>query len=528
MPNTGKPSPNCHLCRQRRVKCDLERPRCQRCIKYGVRCPGYRDEQDLRFQNANLDSFEKRKRKKQMQSPGADPKELRVLAFTPESSASPAAEVSDLLSAPLLQVIRQHWSAESIPFVLSCYSSIGFLPTLFEGARDDHCLVKTCQVFSRAYVINRFRPDTGHRELSTCLGEALSSVSAALSSPKSHTSDATIVAVWLLGNYELLMGGIERKSFTSRPGDSSSSTSSWDVHSKGLLSLLRARGDRQLFTRSGRQIFWTMFTIVQIQCVISNTPPPGDFDRWLRIIEQTLQAGEALPLNTGRYIASACSLLSRILPITLEGDREAACVCYDVLVQGCDNAELTMLEWVRSAPEYQTGAGPVWQYFWNAWRTVRMKLHHMMILLTNLVEHSADSPFQPEALRERRQLCRGIIASTAQEVVDSIPKSLGGSMPDVDSTTPSAYFDACRVIWPLSHLYVIPTAPRRLRIVARDALFRIGREKGILTALKPRPGRGRFPPETLAGLPTDDLEGREVDSTSIPSWTEVEPVRVRQ
>ncbi|TEA14924.1 Beauvericin cluster-specific repressor BEA4 [Colletotrichum sidae] len=472
MPNTGKPRPNCHLCRQRRVKCDLERPRCQRCIKYGVRCPGYRDEQDLRFQNANLDSFEKRKRKKQMQNPGADPKELRVLAFTPESSASPAAEVSNLLSAPLLQVIRQHWSAESIPFVLSCYLSIGFLPTLFEGARDDHCLVKTCQVFSRAYVINRFRPDTGHRELSTCLGEALSSVSAALSSPKSHTSDATIVAVWLLGNYELLMGGIERKSFTSRPGDSSSSTSSWDVHSKGLLSLLRARGDRQLFTRPGRQIFWTMFTIV--------------------------------------------------------GDREAACACYDELVQGCDNAELTMLEWVRSAPEYQTGAGPVWQYFWNAWRTVRMKLHHMMILLTNLVEHSADSPFQPEALRERRQLCRGIIASTAQEVVGSIPKSLGGSMPDVDSTTPSAYFDACRVIWPLSHLYVVPTAPRHLRIVARDALFRIGREKGILTALKPRPGRGRFPPETLAGLPTDDLEGREVDSTSIPSWTEVESVQVRQ
>ncbi|WQF90208.1 Putative zn(2)Cys(6) fungal-type DNA-binding domain-containing protein [Colletotrichum destructivum] len=43
MPNTGKPNSNCYLSRQRRAKCDLARPRCQRCVKYGVECRSVTD-----------------------------------------------------------------------------------------------------------------------------------------------------------------------------------------------------------------------------------------------------------------------------------------------------------------------------------------------------------------------------------------------------------------------------------------------------------------------------------------------------
>lgn len=231
MPNTGKPSPNCHLCRQRRVKvslwmllqspmgihifhaadsrlkCDLGRPQCQRCIKYGVRCPGYRDEQDLRFQHSHSNTFEKRKSKKQRNNPDQPMNVIQVIAFTPESTASPASsQCSNVPSTPpLLRPVRQHWTAESIPLVLDCYSSINFLPGLFKGVPDDHCLVRTSQAFARAYVLNRYRPNTDYRELSSCLGKALASVSAAINDPKAHTSDATIVAVWFLGNYEVII-----------------------------------------------------------------------------------------------------------------------------------------------------------------------------------------------------------------------------------------------------------------------------------------------------------------------------------
>ncbi|OLN88151.1 hypothetical protein CCHL11_00172 [Colletotrichum chlorophyti] len=513
MPNTGKPSPNCHLCRQRRVKCDLARPQCQRCIKYGVQCPGYRDDQSLRFQHADSAKFEQRRRKKHQHVTTPSSDTLQVVVFTPDSTvSSPASSVASHRSTPpLLRAVWQHWTAESVPLVLGCYSSLDFLPSLFKGLGEDHCLTLTGHVFTRAYVINRFGPHglgqgVDHRELSTYLGKALSSVSSAVNNPNTCTSDATIVAVWLLGNYELMMGGVERRSFVHRRDEVSSPAAPWHIHSKGLLSLLRARGDRQLYSRSGRQIFWVMHNIIQIQCTITNTPCPPEFDHWLCIIERTLQPQEPLFLHSGRYISSACSLLSRLMPITGEGDITRACAEYEQLLAEFDKAELDMLGWMHSAPQFQIGAGPVFRYFWNTWRGTRIKLHHMMILVTNLVEHAPDCPFDSRSLQARRRLCLEIIATTAQEVVDSIPESSGDRMLDTSAHTPAAYFDAIRLIWPLSHLYVVPTAPRHLRIVAREALLRIGREKGILTALKPRPGGWRFAPEALKGIALDDLE----------------------
>ncbi|KAF2722222.1 hypothetical protein K431DRAFT_293627 [Polychaeton citri CBS 116435] len=37
-----KRSSGCDECRRRKVRCDGDKPECQRCLRYGVRCPGYR------------------------------------------------------------------------------------------------------------------------------------------------------------------------------------------------------------------------------------------------------------------------------------------------------------------------------------------------------------------------------------------------------------------------------------------------------------------------------------------------------
>ncbi|GAB1198048.1 hypothetical protein APSETT444_007355 [Aspergillus pseudonomiae] len=54
MVNAGKRSKCCFMCRQRRVKCDLQRPHCRRCTEGGRTCPGYPEAWDvsLRVQNA--------------------------------------------------------------------------------------------------------------------------------------------------------------------------------------------------------------------------------------------------------------------------------------------------------------------------------------------------------------------------------------------------------------------------------------------------------------------------------------------
>lgn len=179
-----------------------------------------------------------------------------------------------------------------------------------------------------------------------------------------------------------------------------------------------------------------------------------------------------------------------------------------------------MAEWMHAAPEFQIEPGPMWGYFWNSWRSARIKVHHMIILISNLVEYGEPSLvpedydadcggcplLSPEVLHARREFCTSIIATAGRDVVEGIPRSLGGKMPDLDPDLPSSYFDGVRLIWPLSHLYILPTAPRHLRIVARDALLRIAKEKGILTALKPRAGGMLFPEAALKGIPVDNLE----------------------
>ncbi|QKX59178.1 uncharacterized protein TRUGW13939_06310 [Talaromyces rugulosus] len=58
MPNVGRPSPNCHSCRRRRIKCDLIRPECTQCIRLKQPCPGYRDELEIRFRREDPSTFQ--------------------------------------------------------------------------------------------------------------------------------------------------------------------------------------------------------------------------------------------------------------------------------------------------------------------------------------------------------------------------------------------------------------------------------------------------------------------------------------
>ncbi|WDK14558.1 hypothetical protein CGRA01v4_05839 [Colletotrichum graminicola] len=307
------------------------------------------------------------------------------------------------------------------------------------------------------------------------------------------------------------MGDVgRRRSFITTKERGFAPESPWHIHGQGILSLLRARGDRQLYTPTGRHIFWVMHNILQIQYTLTNMHSPPEFDHWLNIIEQTMRPLEAPLLQIGRSISSTCSLLSELVPVVRSGDTQRAVAAYEPLLSEFNHAELAMSEWMRAAPEDQKGPAPTFEYFWNSWRSAQIKVHHMMILLTNLVEHAPNCPFSPEALQLRRELCLQAIAAASRDIFDTIPTFLGGKAPRADSNSLTAYNDAVRLIWPLTHMYIIPTTPTHLRVAAREALLRIGTEQGIMAALEPRPGLAEFfPLEALKGIPVDDMDNSQ-------------------
>ncbi|KAK8924926.1 hypothetical protein VCV18_005352 [Metarhizium anisopliae] len=256
MPNTGRPSQDCHLCRQRRVKiasnaapsinttltayntaadplsqCDLGRPGCQRCVKYGVECPGYRDQHDLVFRNANPSTVKKRRKRAAAKEGGQDDSKSPSPAGT--RSSTPASLVSngeatftfdsktellplpgDTVSTALTSISRpltEHWTNHSVPIILNVYSTLDFLHNIYRINPRNGPLVWAAHLFTRTYVTNIRYPVSvykeseveNQRELGTYLGKTLSAVNTALKEPDGAFRDDVLATVWILANYEV-------------------------------------------------------------------------------------------------------------------------------------------------------------------------------------------------------------------------------------------------------------------------------------------------------------------------------------
>lgn len=253
MPNTGKPSKDCHLCRARRVKvsghacnmlhkltlptyvqCDLARPACQRCIRYGAQCPGYRDQQDLVFRHANPSTIKKRKKRAEkvkdaFPSPAST---AGVSASSASNRSTPSLSDTELASRtaisysdphlPLNKPVSEHWTEHSVPIVLNVYSTLQFLGEMYRNCPPDGPLVWAAHLFARTYVTNIRYPTSitnesraeTQRELGTYLGKTLNAVSSALQSREGALRDDTLATVWVLSNYEVNDGAL-----STCPGD---------------------------------------------------------------------------------------------------------------------------------------------------------------------------------------------------------------------------------------------------------------------------------------------------------------------
>ena len=222
------------MCRETDTRqCGLERPGCQRCVKYGVECPGYRDQAELVFRNANPSTVKKRKKRSAKQD---DAEASAASSFASSGSATPAMSADEELETPLIfseltdlipnpkrtadsdsmlvtlpPSLGEHWTTHSVPILLNVYSTLNFLNNTYRTNPRDGPLVWAAHLFSRTYVTNIRYPTSVHRdsevetqrELGIYLGRTLSSVGAALRSSQGAFRDDVLATVWILANYEV-------------------------------------------------------------------------------------------------------------------------------------------------------------------------------------------------------------------------------------------------------------------------------------------------------------------------------------
>jgi hypothetical protein len=247
---------------------------------------------------------------------------------------------------------------------------------------------------------------------------------------------------------------------------------------------------------------------------MSNLETPPESSQWLAIIKATLMGDEELDLSFALYINKITSLLSRILKPILSRQFEDAAIALPLVLEETDAAEHEINDWVNEHPEYlHAGAleHAFRRYTFLFWRAARIKIHHFLILMINFVQYTPGGAtsivYDPDFLEQRRRLSYFIVASAARDILDSSLQALGagGGVPKSPSSLPppSAWFNALQLVWPLTVVLCVPTIPKESRSMARYVLGIIGRQRGILQALRSYPGGLNLPPEANVGIPND-------------------------
>lgn len=269
MGNIGRPSTGCFLCRKRRVKCDEGRPGCRNCARLKKPCPGYR-EPGYGLIRSTL--FVPKETDLQSQRSSSYESLPQTAHYRPSSSSSDSEDGDSPKSDSILHSSSRPRSG--LPLHISpstdltdqsvCYSltqldvnsrvlygnhAFDFLPRMLSEAGQHSYLYAAMRSVAAVNFANRSSTMDLRDLVELEYAGAVSQVTAALADPDQCVRDETLVAVWLLGIRELLVGvhGPQRKS-------------AHQTHIDGTLMLLRLRGDEQFSRPLGRHLYSTLLS----------------------------------------------------------------------------------------------------------------------------------------------------------------------------------------------------------------------------------------------------------------------------
>ena len=128
---TGKPSSGCQRCRHLKVKCDAEKPACNRCTRAGRECPGYERADGAPFRSMNQSSEAKvrtRVRRRLDERAASNERGGNDTPNAAPSSARPSSEAGMVVrrSSPLAmqamalpQTMPMDWEGQAVELLFS-------------------------------------------------------------------------------------------------------------------------------------------------------------------------------------------------------------------------------------------------------------------------------------------------------------------------------------------------------------------------------------------------------------------------
>ncbi|EMD00560.1 hypothetical protein BAUCODRAFT_20636 [Baudoinia panamericana UAMH 10762] len=484
----GKPSAGCENCRRAKKRCTLEQPSCARCMKLRKECSGYRDTNQLQVRDESDAVIRKAQRVKARQAPPASstllelPSATSVGIFTPastnsgsssssdgsidtkhtarrptEDSTLPQRELSGLGGSLALVSI-----GSGIPFVLkptpdelasthffnqfAPWGHWDFLRTYARQPQMDLCLALATRACGMAALNNLEKVPQGREYARSMYVEALVMVNDALRDPERRKTDASLIAVALLGYYETLVC------------DSRESIQSWKAHIAGATQLLRLRGKAQFRTATGRMLFRETRAQILIHCIWDDIEPPAFLWDWAPALEaESVEMNITHPADVLTKICFDFACIRAKIERKQVTDEEALAACNDI--------DLRMIQWSADAVtsyddryHYTDVEVPDHPNIWNGfvhsygghpgpgvWNTLRS----MRILLTRSQEAlCARFPFSASERAEQKAYFRRVRRQMTDDICAAVPYMLGHSGSEAHNR-PSVLISAYGAIWPL-------------------------------------------------------------------------------
>lgn len=184
-------------------------------------------------------------------------------------------------------------------------------------------------------------------------------------------------------------------------------------------------------------------------------------------------------------------------------DFRAADEQYESLIAKLVTAEKEFNSYVKTAADCSHDMDV---YMRNLYCSAIIKGYTYIMLLTNFLTHYASSRITLGQLQTQRARCLDMVRAAAQSIVDSVPVALGPLAAGKDKS-PRVLFDALKMVWPLTAVYIVDGTLPEQKSEAEVALIFIGKEVGVRQALNTYPGKLPLPLEARQPLgfkPEDD------------------------
>lgn len=469
----GKPSAGCENCRKAKKRCGLEQPACQRCVKLKKTCSGYRDTTALQIQD-ETNSVKQKAQRQQATTQWQPPTKADTVTGlpSPESTDSDSSTPSDttieldlsdaeppllfpsdttfggvdMSLASLIMHIKPKPDDVATNYFYNQFTSNDHWQFLrgFSNTKMDPCLELAIKACGMAALDNVQSVVMGRDYARSMYAEALGLLNKQLRDPKRCKTDASLIAVSMLGYYENLTC------------EGRGSIQSWKAHIRGATQLLKLRGKGQFKTHIGRIMFREIRAQVMIQCLWDDLTPPEFLWEFQSALEAHSSDDDvAKPVDGLTYLVLDFAVLRAKMRTREISDSLAA--------EQAAELERRFLQWQIDT----TARDERWRYYeievpdsehvwdgkvhayhchppptaWNTWRNVRIMLSRTQEWLCRRFQ------FSESEREEQMQYFRKTRRQLTDEICATIPVQLGHASPAYSS--PCVLITAYGSIWPL-------------------------------------------------------------------------------